>query len=303
MWCYKISGLEVASEVELGNGLLPSAQAGAPDIRVLRADVPADFDDAAARGPNWAMRDGQFLLRAPHARFLMTKGHEIAFATEDGQDENDSIVFLLGSAFGILLHQRGDLVLHASSVAVNGKAVLFCGPSGAGKSTLAAALARRGYPFVNDDLCHIGFDNSDQPVVFPDGRMLKLWADALADLALDESKGEAVRKSIEKYYVAPPGEPAAKELPLSAIYILREQRAPMTAGIEELNVVDRSLALRRNAYRPLLITKMGLRKAFFLDSIKLQRHAKIFHLTRPLGFPLMPEVIGWLEDHWRKLQH
>ena len=70
-------------------------------------------------------------------------------------------------------------MLHASAVRVNGRAVLFCGSSGAGKSTLAAALAQRGYPLVTDDVCTLSIGEAGAPVVYPDGRQLKFWAQAI----------------------------------------------------------------------------------------------------------------------------
>ena len=41
--------------------------------------------------------------------------------------------------------------LHASCVAIDGRAVLICGPSGSGKSDLALRLLDRGFALVSDD--------------------------------------------------------------------------------------------------------------------------------------------------------
>lgn len=52
----------------------------------------------------------------------------------------------------LALGRRGRHPVHASAVAVEGRAVAFVGPSGAGKSTAAALLARRlGAPLLGDD--------------------------------------------------------------------------------------------------------------------------------------------------------
>ena len=41
--------------------------------------------------------------------------------------------------------------LHASTLALDGRAVLLCGPSGSGKSDLALRLIDRGFTLVSDD--------------------------------------------------------------------------------------------------------------------------------------------------------
>jgi serine kinase of HPr protein (carbohydrate metabolism regulator) len=41
--------------------------------------------------------------------------------------------------------------LHASTVALDGRAVMICGPSGSGKSDLALRLLDRGFKLVSDD--------------------------------------------------------------------------------------------------------------------------------------------------------
>ena len=193
----------------------------------------------------------------------------------------DIPIFILGTVFGILLHQREQIVLHASAVRVNGKAVLFCGSSGAGKSTLAAALSQRGYPLVNDDFCTVTANTAGAPLVHPDGRQLKLWAQAIDRLDLAQSRGERVRKSLEKFYVEP-GEVFTEPLVLGAVYALREARPPHVPGIEKPNVVDAALLLRRNAYRPLLVRRLGQRANYF--------HAATMIANACRNFPSDPDA-------------
>jgi len=302
MWHYRIAGLGVACEIPLP-GMQPSVPiGGAPDVMIRRAAVPPELPTATSCGPDWAMEEGRFLLAiAGVARILISGGRNIAFDIEANAEDRDAAIFLLGTAFGILLQQRGHLVLHASAVAVNGRAILFCGPSGAGKSTLAAALSREACSFVTDDVCHVAFDAEGRPTVAPDGRMLKLWADALDHLQLGHAKGDPVRGRMEKYYVPPPRITEPSGLPLAAVYFLREAHPSLTLGIERVNVAEAAPLLASNAYRPELTKKMGLVQSYFFDAAKVWRHARLFFLTRPLDFALMPQVVRDLDAHWREL--
>jgi hypothetical protein len=301
---YRVAGLAVASEIELP-GAIPAQHAGTADVMVRAAPVPASLDDASKKGVTWQIAGDRFLFHVPGvARFLLSAGREILFEPASGVAAGDVSIFLIGTVFGILLHQRGEIVLHASAVQVNGRAVLFCGSSGAGKSTLAAALAQRGFPLVADDLCAITLAAGAPPMVQPDGRHLKLWAQAIEELDLAAKRGAPVRNKLQKFFVEPTAlaeplpEPMSEPLPLGVVYSLREARPPHKPGIQRPNVVDAALILRRGAYRPLMVNRMGQKADYFLAATAIANAAGIFHLTRALNFAVMPEVVGMLERHW-----
>ena len=268
---------------------------------VRMSETPRSLPDATAAGPNWVVAGDTFLLKVPNvARYLIVGGREISIELEPGVEFADAQVYLLGTAFGLLQHQRGRMVLHASAVAVGDKAALFCGPSGAGKSTLAASLNRRGYPCVSDDVCGIDF-STGAPVVLPDGRMLKLWSDTVSHLEMGERQGPAIRQRLDKYYIEPESVAVDRPLAVAAVYLLRVAEPERKPGISRLGNADAAVLLRRNAYRPSVINKIGLEAAYLSWSSGLQRQAGVFSLTRPFDLAAMPEVIGWLEDHWRTL--
>ncbi len=300
MHSYRICGLSVASDIDLP-GLIAGAPECEPQVTIRRGPVPEALREPKFVGPTWQMADKQFLLHVPNvARFLLKNGDAIVFAPEAEATAEEVPIFILGTVFGILLHQREQIVLHASAVEVNGKAIVFCGSSGAGKSTLAAALVQRGYRLITDDVCAITLSEGADPIVHSDGRQLKLWAKAIAELELEELRGERVRSKLEKFYVEA-SDATEEVLPLGAVYVLREVRASDNSGIERPNVVDAALLLRSNAYRPLLVARLEQKGHYFRAAAHIANKSGIFLLIRPFDFAAMPEVVSWLERHWREI--
>jgi hypothetical protein len=302
MYRYRISGLQVCSQLELPGAIPEASQAEVADVRICRATVPVTLQGAITSAPTWEMAGESFLLRVPGlARFLIARGREIDVELEPDAREHDATGFVLGTCLGVLLHQRGVLVLHGAAVASDGRAIAICGASGAGKSTLAAALCRQGCAFAVDDVCVVSLNGQREPIVLADGRQLKLWQDSIVKLDLSERRGEAVRDTFEKYYIQP-FDRIIEPPKLSAIYALREAHSPMQAGIERLELPDAMRMLEYEAYRPGLYAKMGLKPEMFGQAAAVLSHAKAFLLIRPCGFEHLEETVATLRKHWGALE-
>jgi hypothetical protein len=80
----------------------------------------------------------------------------------------------------MLLHERNHLILHASAVEIDGKAIAFLGACGGGKSTMAAALHALGYNIVADDVLCVDFRGETHPLILPGFPFLKLHHESAA---------------------------------------------------------------------------------------------------------------------------
>ena len=321
-YAYLISGLRVHADVHLPSAFDAPPGESEPDVRIREGRVDRCLGGALRQGPDWEAGHGSLLLRiAGVANVLVTGGREITYQTMPGHDPGDLTLYVLGSCFATLLQQRGAMVLHASAVAVRGRAVLFCGPSGAGKSTLAAMLSQRGYPLLNDDVCSVT-PTAAGYTVHPDGRRLKLWGPTLDHLKMGALRGPAVRENTDKFYTTPVRvETSAK--PIAAIYILESPTVPEStthvestieipentdaelrstaarpASLNRLPLLQSMLALRENSYRPALVQAMELDDAFFRASAALQGTAGVFRLCRPMEFQRAEEAVSLLEQQW-----
>ena len=167
---YSLFGLQIDSDLEL-----PELFQGSAD---LHSDVRIELGTVAAKDqlePGLhAVEEGALLVVADTARYFVANGSRIVVEPLEGASSANIRLFLLGSAFGLLIHQRRMLPLHANAVEIDGTGVAFMGKSGAGKSTLAAWLSDRGYPLLADDVAVIDFDG-EVPTMQPGLPRLRLW--------------------------------------------------------------------------------------------------------------------------------
>lgn len=192
---YLLYGLHVDTDHPLP-GLRPSADAEAADVRMwIGAHPPsapgfgASPGHAAARTPGGdpavsvAHDGGWYRLRyADGAEFTIDPtGTRVGCTWPAALALEDAATYLLGAVCGLLLRLRGVPCLHASAVAVGGRAVLLSGPPGAGKSTAAAAFALRGCPVLADDVSALDPSPGGMAVraAYPH---LRLWPDAVRAL-------------------------------------------------------------------------------------------------------------------------
>jgi hypothetical protein len=219
MFSYSVCGLGIRSVV--------------PIPELLEADVPADLvirwgNSAPPEASNgketvvFANRAEVCLFWKDIGAFLIRGGNEIVVFPAPNVSQQVLRLFLLGRVLGTLLHQRGLLVLHASAVATNGRAIAFMGGKGWGKSTLAAAMYEAGHSIVADDVVPIRIDSFGTASVFPGFPQLKLWPEAAAFLGDTVATLPRLHPEYEKRArVAARGFSSAA-VPLRAIYVLDE---------------------------------------------------------------------------------
>jgi hypothetical protein len=190
---------------------------------------------------------------------------------------------------------QGQLVIHASGVAIGGRAAAFVAPTGRGKSTLAAAFARAGMPFLSDDGLHL-IPVKGHYLANPNRPSFRLWRDSMAAVgsgAPAPEEGDEVDKSRVE---AGDGLPfQAIPIPLQAMYFLGpgEVAKPCIVALSMRDALARLL-----------------NHSFFLDAEdreRMKRHFEAltrlaeavpsFDLDYPREYDLLPDAIEAVKSH------
>jgi hypothetical protein len=216
------------------------------------------------------------LIRVPMVgRFLVPVGGPVLVEREPGAADSDLRCFLDEPVAAAAALLRGDLVLHAATVAIGGRAVVLCGPSAVGKSALAAALAQRGHAVLADGVTAV----APGLVVAPLAPEPVLWPDTVDELGLGEQAGRPVRPALSKraYRIGP----EAPAVPLAAVVYLHARvtaRAPAVEPVTGAEVLTALLAARWHAP---LVAALGCEAAQFQIAALAATGAAHLRLVRP----------------------
>ncbi|MEJ1969001.1 MAG: hypothetical protein WDN03_10295 [Rhizomicrobium sp.] len=269
----------------------PLPREGAADIVLRHGDVPPSLDAPVWKSPFIEVdTDGCLLLKASgQLRFLIRDGRDVVADLGPNCPIQDVETFLQGTAAGVLLHQRGDLILHASCVHGGDGAVAIAGLSGRGKSTLAAGLVAHGYEAMTDDICRIAVGDG-RAHAFPGPLRLRLWPDAARALSHPPESLLAGRPGhAKRLLVLPPGrcEPA----PLGAIVRLGVDPRLKAPTLIRLSGPASVMPATEMLYRARLGRHLGRREGQFQDLTRLATLVPIFSLTRTGNVADLPDLV------------
>lgn len=302
---YKAYGLHIESEIQCPELLAVSTDEfdegfTQGNVLIRYREVPERLENATVRGEYYQVKPNHLLFRIEGiASYYISNGERILIEPDPGASEDHIRLFLLGSSFGALLHQRGLLVIHASAIATEQGAVLFVGESGHGKSTTAAAFFRRGYRLIADDVCTLALDDQQIPVVYPSYPQVKLWEAALQKLGQASSPLRRLQPELDKYALGVRDHFHPVPSRLHHVYELHANENS-AIEIESLDGADKFGVLLDNTYRAFFMDGLDVRPKHFKLAVEIARKTRVSRLSRPRSQFLLDEIVDLLEEDFTK---
>lgn len=289
LYPYFVYGLNVRSDLLLAG--LPRGGDGS-DVAIKEGELslPSAFDGVTEDA--WLLTRDATYLRCSLGSCRVRDGREITVMPASGVRPGPLVELISGMAFAILFHQRRELVLHASAVAVSGGVVAFIGRPLSGKSTLAAALLSQGCTLVTDDLMPVRFVDGI-PVVYPGVPVLKLWPDAVRVTGRDPAGMPTVWPGGQKRLWNLEEAVLRHALPLSRLYIL-DQGSEQT--VSRMPPAEAVYELARGSYGARLLHAVDTARQF-RQATELVQLVPVYRLRRVPVSGRLPELVGLVEDH------
>jgi hypothetical protein len=240
-------------DVQVKLGTLPESNSSNGGVK-LRYSSPRSYQTGEPDVQIWDVDNGEFLrvLFRDGVEFWLDRHLTTLWAYwPTGSSLQDTVSYLVGPILGLLLRLRGIVCLHASSVSISDRAVVFLGSEGAGKSTTAAAFAQRGYAVLSDDIVAL-VEGRHEFQTLPAYPRVNLWPDSVSLLYGSPDALPAISPGWEKRCLNLEEAEGAKfeerPLPLGAIYVLEESAEGSETGVEVVSQQTALMLLIGNTY-------------------------------------------------------
>ncbi|MCB0210824.1 MAG: serine kinase [Anaerolineae bacterium] len=283
MFSYMTYGLHLSSELSLPE-LVETEITTKPDITVRMARANEHPDHYKTREA--------FTVKTEAGDFIIIDAHEIVIEANPSADAALIRLCLLGATMAALLRLRGQMVLHASGVVIDGGVVAFLGESGWGKSTLAEAFYAQGYTFVADDI--IAISVSEQALtVTPGYPQTKLWPDAVDSMGHLAALPELYHNAHKRAHRLTTGFLQAP-LPLKRLYILGTTDAA-SVRVVSLSPTQAFLEIVRCSRAMLIQNKPDMDRLHFYQCLNIVNRIPIALLERERSLLKLSELIHVIE--------
>ena len=287
---YKLYGLTVASDWPLLECLPEHEKAS--DIRFTQGLVPAEGIDHESKGMWEQSNDGDFWMDIDDvARYWVRNGEEIIVEPYPDADESSIRVYLLGSALGALLYQRGLLLIHGNAIEVNGACLVCVGDSGAGKSTLAAAFLQNGYRLLADDVVPV----TEHGMATPGFPRIKLWGDTARQLGIETDGLRRIMPDMDKYNVPLGKSFCDTPLPVKWVYVLDPSNDEEFSCLPYEGMA-RFEPLHENTYRVHFLEYMALKPRHLQQVAALAGNIRMARIQRPKQGFRITELVQFILD-------
>lgn len=185
------------------------------------------------------------------------------------------------------LQSRGQEVLHASAVMINGGVVGFCAVSETGKSTVAHALALKGHPAWADDAVVLELSKGSvvaEPLPFR-VRLRPASEAYLRRLHLADTLHERTTAHTSR-------------CPVNAIFVLERHSAPRVQ-VDRLSAIQAFTELLKNAY--CFTLKESERKRIMVENYtRLASSVPVMRLRFPSGLEYLDSMLDAISEVLRE---
>lgn len=299
MYSYIAYGLRITSEIFLPELLSNNSGEDRVDVRICLGFLnPPPLQATSSECYCHIAKQEAYLCWKDGGTFLVKNGCEIIIDPIPNASEQVLRIYLLGAALGLLLHQRGLMTLHASTVVVNGEAIAFLGDRGWGKSTTTGAMMNQGHLIISDDVTAIDLDRPSSPLVLSGFPQLKLWCDSAISLGHQLESLPRLHPDFEKRVQRFNREFTSSAVTLKCIYVLG------WGDSIEIDLLPSAIALAvimQNWYctrfGEQMLQVVGI-PAHFQRCSELVNRVKVYTLKRPNDLSGLDKIAKAVEDHF-----